>query len=93
MKRADYAALRALILMLSALDLLASIPLAVRQARRAIRQTTKRALLWINACRYQESEHEVSRLEVLRQDAVRLIREQREHQVRLQEQRNRISGW
>jgi hypothetical protein len=82
-------ALGALVFVLGTVDLFVSL----RRLPQAVRKSVKPTLLLINACRYQESEHEVSRLEVLRQDAVRLIREQRAHQVRLQEQRNRIAGW
>lgn len=62
---------------------------AAHIARRAL----KPIALWINACRYQESEHEVSRLEAARQDAIRMMRRQRERQVRLQQQRNEIAEW
>lgn len=53
-----------------------------RLARKAI----KPVCLWINACCYQESEHEVSRLNIALQD-------QYDRQVRLQERRRDIAGW
>lgn len=66
---------------------------AYRILRRLVRKAVKPVCLWINACRFQEVEHEVSRLEMARQDAIRLMQAQRLRQVKLQRQRNQIAGW
>lgn len=64
-----------------------------RTLRRPVRKVLKPICLWINECRYQESEHEVSRLDAVRADACLLMQSEYRRQVELQMQRNQIAGW
>jgi hypothetical protein len=63
----------------------------IRVPRRVVRKLLKPALLWLNAWRFKQSEHEIARLAAVGNGAA-LARESR-HQVKLQKQRRRTNGW
>lgn len=67
--------------------------IAARIPRRLVRKLIKPAALWLNAWLYKQSEEHVDYLRALRLDFAARESRKRICQMKLQRQRERISGW
>lgn len=66
---------------------------AYRIVRRLVRKAIKPACLWANAWQFKQSEDDAEFFASQRLILIEAERRERFRQVRLQQQRNQISGW